>query len=42
MAMRALSIWTYIVWTDPTLRKFALDPTLVIFFKNVKKFTSVG
>ena len=24
------------------LRKFALDPTLVNFFKNVKKFTSVG
>ena len=24
------------------LRKFALDPVVVIFFKNVKKITSVG
>ena len=27
---------------DLGLRKFALDPTLVNFFKNVKKITSVG
>ena len=24
------------------LRKFALDPVVIIFFKNVKKITSVG